>query len=67
MIYLMLMLMFDADDDNDRVMDGAHEYFNISIFQINKPTIYQSSSICPISSDKVSMMIDRRLPFTAAS
>ena len=40
---------------------------NISIFQINKPTIYQSSSIRPISSDKVSMMIDRRLPFTAAS
>ena len=63
--------MFAADDDNDRVIDGCHAHqktlTNISIFQINNPTIYPSSSICPISSDKVLMMIDRGLPFTAAS
>ena len=65
------MLMFAADDDNDRVIDGCHAHqktlTNISIFQINNPTIYPSSSIRPISSDKVLMMIDRGLPFTAAS
>ena len=63
--------MFAADDDNDRVIDGCHAHqktlTNISIFQINNPTIYPSSSIRPISSDKVLMMIDRGLPFTAAS
>ena len=65
------MLMFAADDDNDWVIDGCHAHqktlTNISIFQINNPTIYPSSSIRPISSDKVLMMIDRGLPFTAAS